>query len=136
MNNLEELYDLQKKLIKQLSAEEIELTDEENAALNRVADRLHQEIGYADKSELEQLFDRVNRAIETSEKAENERLRIESEKDKAKKQLIASIASSVLGLAGQGLHSATSMINVGRILHAETNDILCRSQAMKFVPNR
>lgn len=136
MNNLQELYDLQKKLIKQLSAEEIELTDEENAALNRVADRLHQEIGYADKSELEQLFDRVNRAIETSEKAENERLRIASEKDKAKKQLIASITSSVLSLAGQGLHSATSMINVGRILHAETNDILCRSQAMKFVPNK
>ena len=136
MNNLQELYDLQKKLIKQLSAEEIELTDEENSALDRVADRLHQEIGYADKTELEQLFDRVNRAIETSEKAENERLRIASEKDKAKKQLIGSITSSVLDLVGQGLHSATSMINVGRILHAETNDILCRSQAMKFVPNR
>lgn len=88
MNNLQELYDLQKKLIKQLSAEEIELTDEENAALKSLADRLHQEIGYADKSELEQLFDRVNRAIETSEKAENERLRIESEKDKAKSSLL------------------------------------------------
>ena len=107
MNNLEALYELQSKLIAQLSAEEIELTEEENEALKSLSDRLQQEIGYSDKAELGQLFDRVNRAIETSEKAENERRRIESEKDKAKKQLIGQIFVGVFGLAGHGLNAAS-----------------------------
>lgn len=137
MNNLEALYELQSKLIKQLSAEEIELTEEENEALKSLSDRLQQEIGYSDKAELGQLFDRVNRAIETSEKAENERRRIESEKDKAKKQLLGQIFVGVFGLAGHGLNAAAQMINVGRILHVESLDnILTKTQAWKFVPNR
>lgn len=137
MNNLEALYELQSKLIKQLSAEEIELTEEENEALKSLSDRLQQEIGYSDKAELGQLFDRVNRAIETSEKAENERRRIESEKDKAKKQLLGQIFVGVFGLAGHGLNAASQMINVGRILHVESLDnILTKTQAWKFVPNR
>lgn len=116
MNNLEALYKLQKEIIEQYSGNEIVLTDDERKAL-------------------EALFDRVNRAIETAEKTENERLRIEGEEKKAKRQLVATIISSVLGLAGSGLSAYTSLVNVGRVLHLETNDLLTKSQAYKFIPN-
>ena len=72
MNNLEALYALQKEIIVQYSGEEVQMTDEERKAL-------------------EALFDRVNRAIETAEKSENEKLRIASENGKAKKILIAEV---------------------------------------------
>ena len=117
MNNLEALYALQKEIIVQYSGEEVQMTDDERKAL-------------------EALFDRVNRAIETAEKSENEKLRIASENGKAKKILIAEIIKSVLGLAGTGFSGFVSMTNVGRILHLETNDLLTRSTAWKFIPTR
>lgn len=117
MNNLEALYELQKEIIVQYSGEQLEMTADEQKAL-------------------ESLFDRVNRAIETCEKSENEKLRIASEDRKAKKQLVGQIIVGVLGLAGHGLNAATQMINVGRVLHVETQDILTKSQAWKFIPNR
>ena len=116
MNNLDALYKLQKEVIDQFSGMEIEMTE-------------------AERKTLEGLLDRVNRAIEIELKSENERLRVKSENQKSKMQLVGSIISSVLGLGGSGLAAYASLVNVGRVLHMESNDILVRSQATKYIPN-
>ena len=113
MSNLEFLREWQKDLIEQTEGE----NSEEEAKV------------------ILAMLDRINRAIETEVKSENETKRIEMEYKRSKFQLFGSIIEGVCRLGGSVLNARASYINVGRILHAESNDLLPKSMATKYVPN-
>lgn len=91
-----------------------------------------------------QMFDSVNKAIAEERKAENERLRIESENARAARDAEVAELRSERELEGNRWRAAGQVVASGiaagfgfimsrKILHAEDHDILCNSRAWSWI---